>query len=155
MFQQRCYPAPACFRDRLNAELLGEASAIPGCRQGILPGLAPSLQRGVPWGKLFCLCHAEAEVLLCRRLTAKLQQEPTGAKKSNSQKSRPARFVKPLHKSRPLSRRRGKSQAPLQVQAMCSEHYCTPCPNQSSLAQPLQQVQMLFGIHFPCNKAQL
>lgn len=30
------------FRDRISAELLGEASAIPGCRQGILPGLAPS-----------------------------------------------------------------------------------------------------------------
>lgn len=42
-------PSPGiCLRDRINAELLGEASAVPGCSQGILPR-----QRGVPWGKLF------------------------------------------------------------------------------------------------------
>lgn len=40
-----------CFRNRITAELLGEAPAIPDCRQAILPGLALSLAPGSAMGK--------------------------------------------------------------------------------------------------------
>lgn len=40
-----------CFRGRISVELLEETSAIPGCRQGILPGLTPRLAEGSAMGK--------------------------------------------------------------------------------------------------------
>lgn len=46
-----------CFRDRITAEFLGEAPAVPGCRQAILPGLSPSLAAGSTTGKS---CSASA-----------------------------------------------------------------------------------------------
>lgn len=43
-------PSPR-FRDRIKAELLGEASAALGCREEALPGLGPSLATGTATGK--------------------------------------------------------------------------------------------------------
>lgn len=39
-----------CFRDRIDAELLGDTAIIPGCRQRILPRLA--LAEGSATGKV-------------------------------------------------------------------------------------------------------
>jgi len=53
-FSVKVLPSPGInFGDSINAELLGEASASPGCRQGILPGLIPSLAEGSAMGKAF------------------------------------------------------------------------------------------------------
>lgn len=44
-------PSPGMFQGQNHAELLGEASTIPGCRQGILPRLALSLAEGNAVGR--------------------------------------------------------------------------------------------------------